>query len=93
MLHHDSTASRVVACTILTSVSMQYVVALEDMVIGVVLERVGESYKVDIGAAHNASLPLLAFEGASKKNRPNLVVRVSLKPYDLTTRTTTSSNS
>ena len=48
------------------------------MVVGVVLDRVGENYKVDIGGAHNASLPILGFEGASKKNRPILTVCVRL---------------
>jgi len=48
--------------------------AVDDMVVGVVLDRVGENYKVDIGGAHNASLPILGFEGASKKNRPILTV-------------------
>lgn len=44
------------------------------MVIGVVTERHGESFKVDIGGAHAATLPMLAFEGATKKNRPDLKV-------------------
>lgn len=52
----------------------RYVPAVEDMVIGTVLERHAESYKIDLGAAHAAVLPALAFEGATKKNRPNLAV-------------------
>eukprot|EP00019_Armaparvus_languidus_P001679 CAMPEP_0168605084 /NCGR_PEP_ID=MMETSP0420-20121227/15722_1 /TAXON_ID=498008 /ORGANISM="Pessonella sp." /LENGTH=162 /DNA_ID=CAMNT_0008644405 /DNA_START=164 /DNA_END=652 /DNA_ORIENTATION=+ len=42
------------------------------MVVGVVLDRHGEAYKVDVGSAATASLPILGFEGASKKNRPML---------------------
>lgn len=47
---------------------------IEDMVIGVVLERHVENAKVDVGGAVPATLPMLAFEGASRKNRPNLHV-------------------
>ena len=42
--------------------------------VGVVIARSGENYRVDIGAAHPATLDALAFEGASKRNRPNLKV-------------------
>lgn len=52
----------------------QYVPAVEDMVVGIVRERHGEGFKVDIGSAFLASLSALAFEGATKKNRPNLAV-------------------
>lgn len=31
-----------------------------------------EYFRVDIGAAHSATLPLLSFEGATKRNRPNV---------------------
>ena len=44
----------------------------EDHVVGVVLEARQDEYKVDVGAAATARLPALAFDGASKKNRPNL---------------------
>lgn len=46
-----------------------------DSVLGVVLNRGGEIYKVDIGASDVASLPWLAFEGATKRNRPDVEVR------------------
>ena len=46
--------------------------------IGVVTQRLGEGYRVDIGEAHQASLDGLAFEGATKRNKPNLKVRTSL---------------
>lgn len=52
-----------------------YVPGLNDCVIGVVRARLGEAYAVDIGSAHSAILPLLAFEGATKRNRPNFKVR------------------
>jgi len=52
----------------------RYVPAMEDMVIGIVRERYAEGFKVDVGSAFPASLPALSFEGATKKNRPNLQV-------------------
>ena len=45
--------------------------------IGIVTNRVGDSFKVDIGGSVQASLPGLAFEGATKRNRPNLQVLYS----------------
>ncbi|KAH6569458.1 hypothetical protein BASA62_004829 [Batrachochytrium salamandrivorans] len=48
-----------------------------------------ENYRVDIGSPHPASLPVLAFEGATKRNKPNLDVgvlvyaRVSLANKDM----------
>lgn len=44
------------------------------MVIGRVMERHSENVKVDIASAAPATLPMLAFEGATRKNRPNLQV-------------------
>jgi exosome complex component RRP40 len=49
--------------------------AAQEFVVGVVTARLGEAYRVDIGSAHPATLDFLAFEGASKRNRPNLKVR------------------
>jgi exosome complex component RRP40 len=49
--------------------------ATQEFVVGVVTARLGEAYRVDIGSAHPATLDFLAFEGASKRNRPNLKVR------------------
>lgn len=34
----------------------------------------GEHYRVDIGASREAHLPVLSFQGATKRNRPNLSV-------------------
>jgi Exosome complex component RRP40, S1 domain len=49
-------------------------------VIGVVTARAGggEAYRVDIGSAHPAQLDGLAFEGATKRNRPVLKVKITL---------------
>lgn len=50
----------------------RYVPAVEDMVVGVVIERHSEEYRVDLNGTDTATLPALAFEGATKKNKPNL---------------------
>ncbi|KAJ1995377.1 exosome non-catalytic core subunit rrp40 [Coemansia spiralis] len=52
----------------------RYVPAEGEPVVGVVVARHGEGYRVDIGSAQGALLPLLAFEGATKRNKPNLAV-------------------
>jgi exosome complex component RRP40 len=51
---------------------LQYVPAPQESVIGIVTARSGEAYRVDIGSAHYANLDGLAFEGATKRNRPML---------------------
>ncbi|KAF9820707.1 hypothetical protein IEO21_01150 [Rhodonia placenta] len=69
--------------------SRRYIPAAQESVVGVVIARSGENWRVDIGAAHMASLDGLAFEGATKRNRPNLKVgsllyaRVSLAHKDM----------
>ena len=50
----------------------RYVPALEDLVVGVVVNRSSEALVVDVGAAVYATLPTLAFEGATKRNRPRI---------------------
>jgi len=52
----------------------RYVPAVGDTVVGVVLERRSEAYRVDVGGATAAFLPLLAFDGASRRNKPELPV-------------------
>lgn len=42
--------------------------------VGIVTQKSGDIYKVDIGASDQATLSYLAFEGATKKNRPDLQV-------------------
>lgn len=46
-----------------------------DRVLGVVKKKAGEIYYLDIGCPSLASLNVLAFEGASKKNRPDIRLR------------------
>eukprot|EP00727_Mastigamoeba_balamuthi_P004208 m51a1_g13785 hypothetical protein (250) ;mRNA; r:328066-329012 len=50
----------------------RYVPAVEDYVIGVVTDKNANGFSVDIGAAALATLPAMAFEGATKRNRPTL---------------------
>lgn len=53
-------------------VQRRYVPNRGDLVLGVVLARVGDNYKVDIGSSDPAVLSYLAFEGATKKNPPKI---------------------
>ena len=48
--------------------------------IGIVSARAGDIFRVDIGGSDQATLPFLAFEGATKKNRPNVKVIVETNP-------------
>lgn len=52
----------------------RYVPAAGDRVIGQVTNRGMESYTVTLFSAHSATLPVLAFEGATRRNRPNLEI-------------------
>ena len=52
----------------------RYWPGLGDHVIGIVTDKGAEDYKLDIGASSKALLPVLAFDGASKRNRPHLAV-------------------
>jgi len=45
-----------------------------ECVIGIVTSKLGDMFKVDIGASEHALLSFLAFEGATKKNRPIVAV-------------------
>ncbi|PFH53401.1 hypothetical protein AMATHDRAFT_45664 [Amanita thiersii Skay4041] len=69
--------------------SRRYVPVLHESVVGLITQRLGEAYRVDIGSAHHASLDGLAFEGATKRSKPNLKVgslvyaRVSLAHKDM----------
>lgn len=45
-----------------------------DNVIGLITARHGDFYKVDLASCHGATLSNLAFEGATKRNRPNLQI-------------------
>lgn len=52
----------------------RYMAVQEDFVIGIIVQRHGEGYRVDIGSSELAFLPTLSFEGATKRNKPNLLV-------------------
>eukprot|EP01083_Nonionella_stella_P070167 187582_1 len=52
----------------------RYIPLAEDTVIGVITEVHGLEYKLKIGGPFSAILPCLAFEGATKRNRPELKV-------------------
>ncbi|XP_069684188.1 exosome complex component RRP40 [Periplaneta americana] len=52
----------------------RYIPAKGDTVVGVVVNKSGDIFKVDIGTSEQASLSYLAFEGATKKNRPDVQV-------------------
>ncbi|KDR82595.1 hypothetical protein GALMADRAFT_237989 [Galerina marginata CBS 339.88] len=84
-LHHSANRSK----WWVESNSRRYVPAPQEQVIGSIIQKVGEGYRVDIGSAHFASLDGLAFEGATKRNKPSLKVgslvyaRVSLAHKDM----------
>lgn len=52
----------------------RYVPVKGDTVVGVVVNRSGDTFKVDIGSSEQASLSYLAFDGATKKNRPDVQI-------------------
>lgn len=54
--------------------SRQYVPVNGERVVGTVVSKVGFACRVDIGANELATLSLLAFEGATKRNRPDVNV-------------------
>lgn len=52
----------------------RYVPKRGDLVVGIVSKKAGEILKIDIGSAEAASLSMLAFEGATKKQKPDVQV-------------------
>ncbi|ODN81720.1 hypothetical protein L202_02114 [Cryptococcus amylolentus CBS 6039] len=54
--------------------SKRYIPAQKDMVLGVIIARHSEGYRVDLGSAQMAQLDALSFEGATKRSKPNLKV-------------------
>ncbi|KAL8277041.1 hypothetical protein RQP46_010575 [Phenoliferia psychrophenolica] len=52
----------------------RYIPHPPEPVIGIIIARHAEGYRVDIGSAQAASLDALAFEGATKRSKPNLKV-------------------
>ena len=49
-----------------------------EFIIGVVTNKAGDIFRVDIGANEIASLSYLSFEGATKRNRPDVKVRANI---------------
>jgi exosome complex component RRP40 len=52
----------------------RYVPAVGDTVVGVVVDRNAEFYRVRLHGTGVAQLPVLAFDGATKRNKPSLAV-------------------
>ncbi|KAJ8036214.1 Exosome complex component RRP40 [Holothuria leucospilota] len=52
----------------------RYIPAKGENVIGIVTLRAGDIFRVDIGSNLPASLSYLSFEGATKRNRPNVQI-------------------
>ncbi|WWD04757.1 hypothetical protein V865_002828 [Kwoniella europaea PYCC6329] len=69
--------------------SKRYIPAQKDMVLGTIIARHAEGYRVDLGSSQMAQLDGLAFEGATKRSKPNLKVgtlvyaRVALANRDM----------
>ena len=59
---------------ILEKFIFKYIPIRNEQVIGIIASKSGESFKVDIGSSEYASLSYLAFENATKRNRPNIDV-------------------
>jgi exosome complex component RRP40 len=56
------------------SLGNYYSPRVDDFVIGTIVHKAGEYYKLDIGTYTYGVLPSIEFEGATKKTKPNLVV-------------------
>ncbi|CAG8553067.1 8362_t:CDS:2 [Paraglomus occultum] len=52
----------------------RYVPSAGEDVLGIITAKTSEYYRVDIGAAHAAVLDSLAFEGVTRRSKPNLKV-------------------
>lgn len=52
--------------------SKRYTPQVNDCVLGIVVDKLGETFSVNIKANARASLHMLAFEGATRRNRPSL---------------------
>lgn len=68
-LHHGANNAKL---SILATGAKRYLPIIDDCVIGTVVDKSQDWYRVDIGAPEPAMLPALAFEGASKRNKPNI---------------------
>ncbi|OWR43935.1 exosome complex component RRP40 [Danaus plexippus] len=54
------------------SYQKRYVPSRGENVIGVVVQKAGDIFRVDVGGSITAALSYLSFEGATKKNRPEV---------------------
>ncbi|CAM9790367.1 unnamed protein product [Ascophyllum nodosum] len=76
----------------------RYAARAEDQVLGIVEERSGDSYKVNIFGSCSALLGMLEFDGASKRSKPNLkngalvFCRVAVADKDMETELTCTSS-
>lgn len=52
----------------------RYIPAKNDNVVGVVTQKQGDNYRVEIGSSDHAVISYLSFDGSSKRNRPNINV-------------------
>lgn len=57
-----------------SSAARRYVASVGDTVVGVVGDRNADFYRVDVGGSVGATLPTLAFDGATRRNKPTLAV-------------------
>lgn len=53
---------------------VQYIPSQKELVLGTIIARHADGYRVDIGSSQMAQLDALAFEGATKRSKPNLKV-------------------
>ena len=60
--------------TLLSRILPRYIPQVGDCVLGRIADKHSENYGVDINTPFPASLPVLAFEGATRRSRPNLQV-------------------
>lgn len=52
----------------------RYIPKKGDLVVGIVVKKSGDILRVDIGSAEFATLSMFAFEGATKKQRPDVQI-------------------
>ena len=57
---------------------------LNERVVGIIIGRVMDEYRIDIGGAHPAMMSSIAFEGATQRNKPDLKVYFSTNLISLT---------
>jgi len=67
----------------LESTLKRYTPSPPEPILGIIVARHAEGYRVDIGSSQSASLDALAFEGATKRNKPNLKVLTLLSSRSL----------